>query len=157
MNRRVVLDTNVYISALLFGGLPGSISLSLLDELEEKLLLKFNLAAVDCAAIRAKLLRTVELVTPDFLLEVIEDDPDDNRVLECAVAGRGQKLCRHSDPDRPAISRWTGGSSMSTAVTCQLSENSNCQPVSDSQSHRFDPKIPVGSIPAKALASIHLA
>jgi putative PIN family toxin of toxin-antitoxin system len=47
---RVVLDTNVYISALLFGGLPGSlldlafvraftliISSPLLDELDEKL------------------------------------------------------------------------------------------------------------------------
>ncbi len=46
---RVVLDTNVYISALMFGGLPGVllslawrrsfemvVSLSLLDELDEK-------------------------------------------------------------------------------------------------------------------------
>jgi putative PIN family toxin of toxin-antitoxin system len=45
---RVVLDTNVYISALMFGGLPGAlldlaflksfdtmISLALLDELDE--------------------------------------------------------------------------------------------------------------------------
>ena len=53
---RVVLDTNVYISALLFGGLPGSlldiaflqsfvlvISPALLDELDEKLLLKFEI------------------------------------------------------------------------------------------------------------------
>ena len=100
MTRRVVIDTNVFISALLFGGLPGSlldlallpafalvISLPILDELEEKLLLKFKLSAKDCAVIRAKLLRTAELVEPDFILDVIGYDPDD-RVLECAVAGQ---------------------------------------------------------------------
>jgi putative PIN family toxin of toxin-antitoxin system len=50
---RVVFDTNVYISALMFGGLPGSlldlaflhsftlvISPSLMDELNEKLRFK---------------------------------------------------------------------------------------------------------------------
>jgi uncharacterized protein len=27
-------------------------------------------------------------VIPDIALEVVRDDPDDNRVLECAVTGR---------------------------------------------------------------------
>ena len=101
MTRRVVLDTNIYISALLFGGLPGSlldlallpaftlvISSPILEELEEKLLVKFKLSAGDCVVIRAKLLRAAELVKPNLILGVIGDDPDDNRVLECAVASR---------------------------------------------------------------------
>jgi uncharacterized protein len=97
---RVVFDTNVYISALMFGGLPGSlldlallqsfllvISPSLLDELDEKLRLKFEVPAEDAAIIRAKLESNAEIVKPNMVLDVIEDDPDDNRVLECAVKG----------------------------------------------------------------------
>jgi len=32
--------------------------------------------------VRAKLLSVAELIVPDFTLDVIADDPDDNRVLE---------------------------------------------------------------------------
>lgn len=97
---RVVLDTNVYISALMFGGLPGSlldlallqsflpvISPALLDELDEKLRLKFEVSAEDAAIIRAKLESIAKIVRPDMVLHVIADDPDDNRVLECAIQG----------------------------------------------------------------------
>jgi putative PIN family toxin of toxin-antitoxin system len=97
---RVVFDTNVYISALMFGGLPGSlldlaflqsfiliISPALMDELDEKLRLKFEVSDEDVAIIRAKLEGNAEIVIPDMVLDVIEDDPDDNRVLECAVKG----------------------------------------------------------------------
>jgi uncharacterized protein len=89
----------------LFGGLPGSlldlaflksfvlvISLALLDELDEKLRLKFEVSSGDCAIIRAKLESTAEMVTPDMALNVITDDPDDNRVLECAVKGRADYI-----------------------------------------------------------------
>src|SRR5713226_4081847 len=97
---RVVLDTNVYISALLFGGLPGSlldlaflrsftliISPALLDELDEKLRAKFGVSVEDAAFLRAKLENVAQVVEPQEALSVIEDDPDDNRVLECAVEG----------------------------------------------------------------------
>jgi uncharacterized protein len=102
---RVVLDTNVYISALMFGGLPGSllnlallqsfvviISPALMNELEEKLRLKFEVSAEDVAIIRAKLESIAETVQPALALNVIEDDPDDNRVLECAVKGRADYI-----------------------------------------------------------------
>ena len=98
---RVVADTNVYISALMFGGLPGVFldlafkeaftlvtSGVLLDELDEKLRGKFGVDLKDARAIRARLERISYLVEPDFVLKVIADDPDDNRVLECAVAGK---------------------------------------------------------------------
>lgn len=95
---KVVADTNVFISALLFGGLPGgfldlallgvfslAISPALLHELDEKLRSKFELPTEDAAVVRQKLLSVAELVTPNLTLEVVADDPDDNRVLECAV------------------------------------------------------------------------
>ncbi len=98
---RVVVDTNVFISALMFGGLPGSVldlvllqavqlvtSAALLDELDEKLRLKFEVAPGDADAIRTKLENCALVVKPSISVEFINDDPDDNRVLECAMAGR---------------------------------------------------------------------
>jgi uncharacterized protein len=98
---RVVLDTNVYISALMFGGLPGDLldlaflkafetiaSPALLDELDEKLRLKFDVPEEDASLIRARLMRVAHVVEPKETLHVIAEDPDDDRVLECAVAGR---------------------------------------------------------------------
>jgi uncharacterized protein len=98
---RVVADTNIFVSAVMFGGLPGAfldlaivgaftlvVSAVLLDELDEKLRVKFEVAPNDATMIRAKLQGIAEIVTPDVVLVVIEEDPDDDRVLECAVTGR---------------------------------------------------------------------
>jgi uncharacterized protein len=98
---RVVADTNIYILALLFGGLPGAFleyafqrafilvtSPALLDELDEKLRMKFEVVSEDADAIRIKLEKIAYLVRPDMMLDIVKDDPDDNRVLECAVTGK---------------------------------------------------------------------
>lgn len=98
---RAVVDTNVYVSAIMFDGLPGSvvdlgimqafrlvISPVLLDELIDKLRTKFGVSEDDASTIRVKLESAADLVKPHMILEVVTEDPDDNRVLECAVAGR---------------------------------------------------------------------
>lgn len=98
---RVVLDTNVYISALMFGGLPGLlldlalvqsflvlISPALLEELDEKLRVKFGITSEDMAIVHTRLETFTEIVRPTISLQVVEDDPDDDRVLECAIQGR---------------------------------------------------------------------
>lgn len=105
MKLRVVADTNIYISALMFGGIPGIFlelamrqafilitSSQLLDELDEKLRGKFRVASADASAIRSKLESIAILAQPKFTLSVIADDPDDNRVLECAVAGQADAI-----------------------------------------------------------------
>ncbi len=102
---RVVADTNVFISALMFGGLPGTFldlallqsfllvtSHALLDELDEKLRLKFGLSPNDADLVRAQLQSSAVVVKPTVILEVIKDDPDDNRVLECAAAGEANYI-----------------------------------------------------------------
>lgn len=102
---RVVLDTNVFISALMFGGRPGNlldlaflqsfhlvISPELLEELDEKLLSKFAVSASDRAMIRVKLESIAEVIRPQMALSVIKDDPDDDRVLECALEGRAEYI-----------------------------------------------------------------
>lgn len=117
---RVVLDTNVYISALLFGGLPGSlldlaflrsftviISPALLDELDEKLRAKFGVSLEDAAFLRARLENVALVVEPREALSVITDDPDDNRVLECAVKG-GADLIVSGDRHLLKLARYQG-------------------------------------------------
>jgi putative PIN family toxin of toxin-antitoxin system len=97
---RVVADTNVLISAFLFGGLPrvfldlglgGAFSLTtssaLLDELDEKLRGKFTVPETKVLALLSRLKSRARVVQPSFVLNAVPDDPDDNRVLECAVAG----------------------------------------------------------------------
>src|SRR5947199_2735326 len=102
---RVVADTNIYVSAVMFAGLPGSlvelgllqvftlvISPQLLDELEDKLRVKFGVTLRDAAAIRARLEAVANMVVPELVIDVVNDDPDDNRVLECAVAGHADYI-----------------------------------------------------------------
>ena len=98
---RVVADTNVLISAFLFGGLPrvfvdlglsGAFGLitsgALLGELDEKLRVKFAVPEAQAGALQTLLRLKATVTHPSFVLNVVSDDPDDNRVLECALAGR---------------------------------------------------------------------
>ena len=102
---RVVADTNVYISALMYGGAPGllldyalsrlfelMVSTVLLDELDEKLQIKFGVSPEDASAIRSKLETVGCLAKPEMTLNVITDDPDDDRVLECAAEGKAHYI-----------------------------------------------------------------
>jgi len=98
---RAVADTNVSISAFVFGGLPRTlfrlaaagrfrlvISEILLNELEEKLRDKFYWPAERVDQTREVMMSLCEMVSPAQRLQVVHADPDDDRVLECAVAGR---------------------------------------------------------------------
>ena len=102
---RVVLDTNIYISALMFGGLPGTllnlaflrsfetiVSAALLDELDEKLRVKFGVSAQDALLIRGRILEIAHLVKPEEKVHMIPEDPDDDRILECAVSGKADYI-----------------------------------------------------------------
>lgn len=101
----VVLDTNLIVSALLSPqGAPARIidlweegefdvaeSDPLLDELErvlgyERIKKYFRGTDFNRGIFIKHLRETAILVKPQMKLEVIADDPDDNRILECAVS-----------------------------------------------------------------------
>jgi len=97
---RVVPDTNVLVSAIVFGGPPGRLvelageghlqlilSPPLIAELREVLRRKFGFS--DAAAYQAEaLLRRISIVVePQQEVAIISEDPEDNRVLEAARAG----------------------------------------------------------------------
>jgi uncharacterized protein len=68
------------------------VSDALLDELDEKLRIKFGVSIADADFLRAKLEDVAQLVRPRETLNAITDDPDDSRVLECAVAGNANLI-----------------------------------------------------------------
>ena len=107
----LVLDPNVIISALLSPkGSPAEIvkrwqadefvvviSLALLSELKRALeyqrVRKYFKKPQETVAALIKRLETVAtVVEPQFSLDVIKEDPADNRVLECALAGEASYI-----------------------------------------------------------------
>ncbi|MEA1965270.1 MAG: putative toxin-antitoxin system toxin component, PIN family [Candidatus Aerophobetes bacterium] len=98
---RVVLDTNVLVSATLFGGKPEKImdlveegkieliiSKEITGELKGVLQRKFGFSQ-GMAEITASNIREVsKWVSPTRKVDVIKEKEADNRILECAVEGR---------------------------------------------------------------------
>ncbi len=100
----VVLDSNVYVSALVFGGNPRAIlemaelglyeiclSDPILAEVERVLSLKFSWPKIRISDATDYLWTLTEYAKPQ--LSVADcSDPDDNRVLECALEARAQVI-----------------------------------------------------------------
>ena len=102
---RVVFDTNIFISALI---LPGSraeqaltrviegtdqliLSKPILDELLGVLARKFSRDREELARIAVWLAELAEWVRPTQRLRIAAEEAD-NRILECALAGRAELI-----------------------------------------------------------------
>jgi len=100
---RVVFDTNILVSALVFPGGRGDAALRriiagrdqlvmsrvILDELLDVLSRKFARDAEELAHVAVFFSELAMVVAPKRRLRVVQDDPD-NRILECAFAGRAE-------------------------------------------------------------------
>ena len=103
---RVVLDSNVLISAIVFGGKPREIlervlrgeltlivSPAILDEVEAVLGgEKFRFSRDAARVVVQEIESLAEVVDPATAVSVVPDDPDDNRVIACALDGRADCL-----------------------------------------------------------------
>ncbi len=118
--RRVTFDTNVYIAALTSkrallslltmakaGVFALQVSDDILDEVEEVLVRDFFWTKSSTYAARLLLLNASHLVTPHVELNVVERDPDDNRILECSQAS-GSDLIVTSDKDLLSLRTYAG-------------------------------------------------
>ena len=99
---RVVLDTNVLVSALHFpkgtlsavwgllleGKYRLVLSLSIVEEIAGILRGRFLWREEETRNILKILVRKADVVRVDTVLEVVPDDPDDNHILACALAGK---------------------------------------------------------------------
>ena len=110
-NTKVVLDTNVLISGILFGGNPRKtlelviqgkidayISPAIFTEFRDVLIRpKFGLTQEKCFSITKEMEDILCFVFPRITVDLVKDDPEDNIILECALAA-GVKYIITGDP-----------------------------------------------------------
>jgi uncharacterized protein len=102
---KVVFDTNILVSALVFPGGRGEAALQRIIEEQDELILskpildellgilarKFSRDAEELARVAVFLSTLATFVSPRRKLQVVNDEPD-NRVLECALTGRARAI-----------------------------------------------------------------
>ena len=104
---RVVLDTNVLVSTLLFTGLASELvslwqkgnltvllSSEILDEYLQVLAYpRFQLSEEEVKGlVEDELLPFMQVIKPGTRIHIVKREPSDNKFLECAVAGRADVL-----------------------------------------------------------------
>lgn len=99
---KAVLDSNVFISGILFpSSIPRKIlenaesdkfrlviSKAIITEIRGVLRVKFDFEIGKLELFEELILAISELVEPKIKISIIKDDPDDNKILECAVEGK---------------------------------------------------------------------
>jgi putative PIN family toxin of toxin-antitoxin system len=102
---RAVFDTNIYVSAFAFPGgraeaalqraVEGTVELviskAIIHELLAVLARKFGRDKQELARIAVFLVELADLVQPRLRIDVLSDEAD-NRILECAIAGRADVI-----------------------------------------------------------------
>lgn len=100
MNRPVVvLDTNIYISATFWSGEPylvvqkavmqeiiTFVSQDITQELKRVLARDFSIGEKDIEELVKSVFFFTHLIEPREKVSIIKDDPDDDRILECALS-----------------------------------------------------------------------
>ena len=102
---RIVFDSNVYISALLFKGIPGKIldmalkneiilitSAEIITETVRILREKFKWPEHNIDKFVRRLSDISENIRPGIKFNVIKERESDNRILECAVSGNASLI-----------------------------------------------------------------
>ncbi len=117
---RAVIDTNITVSGLLFGGLPLKIihaalarrfewvtSPVLINELERVLRSeKFALSDHEIQVLTTPIFGVAEIIVPEKTINAITRCPADNRVLECAIEGRCSVIVSGDRRDLLSLKRY---------------------------------------------------
>jgi len=101
----VCIDTNIWISGIIFSGKPAEVvtaafsrkfetvlSQVILDEVERNLLLKFQFSRKNTRKLINRILQIADLYEPSGSVRTIPNGHTDNLVLETAVLGRAKYL-----------------------------------------------------------------
>jgi len=102
---RAVLDTNILISSIFWKGKPYKIikkglnqeyriilSLPILKETKKKLRNKFDVPKSKVDLLINILMTYSEVIDVETNLKVVKDDPDDDKIIECAVDGEADYI-----------------------------------------------------------------
>ncbi len=100
---RVVLDTNVIISAIFWRGSPYKVmkkalqrefdlvtSTAILEEVSDRLGNKFDMPAEEIKKLLDILLSHSHLVEPKTKVNAVKEDEADNKIIECAIDGKAE-------------------------------------------------------------------
>lgn len=101
----VVLDTNIYISAIISNGNPGKLinlifekklraftSPTILLELSQKLHQKFNWSETKVNHTLKTLTKAITVIQPSITVTAVRKDPSDNKILACADAANADYI-----------------------------------------------------------------
>ena len=102
---RIVLDTNVFISAYFWEGNERNVlrkcrdgdfqlvvSPEILDELAKVLDLKFDVPKSNIDEYITELLLFSEIVFPEGKVDIVKEDPSDNTIIETALMGNAHSV-----------------------------------------------------------------
>lgn len=100
-SRRIVLDTNIYLSGIIFGGNCRHIldlmikkkirvitSPAILLEISQKLKQKFKWSQNQIFTVIKTLIKSTKVVQPKVKIRAVKMDKSDDKIIEAAVAGR---------------------------------------------------------------------
>jgi putative PIN family toxin of toxin-antitoxin system len=106
----VTFDTNVLLSATLWDGSVSQKLLfdlirqdvkifsspSILEEYQKILKRDFEFSEEEISDTMQNVLAFVELVIPAIKVDVVKDDPDDNRIIECALTSGSKYIITYN-------------------------------------------------------------
>ena len=102
----IVLDTNILVSAVICGGKQaeiikrahnGDVKLIISSEIIKEFIKvisrpKFRFSKKQTENHISHIIEAAEIVEPDIELNIIKEDPPDNRILECAVFAKADYI-----------------------------------------------------------------
>lgn len=103
---KVVLDTNILLSStlwnnseaqkLLFKLIRKNVqiysSVEILSEYQEVLKRDFDYSDKEISYIMEKIFTFTTLIKPKKRIDVVKDDPDDNKIIECAIESSSKNI-----------------------------------------------------------------
>ncbi len=116
---RVTADTNILVSGLIYRrgkpfqllrmALEGRINLTvsqpIIDEMADVLSRKFGMSMEFVSEAKEIVAEAARVVTPVVQLDIVKEDPPDNRILECAVSA-GSDYIVSGDRDLLRLGRY---------------------------------------------------
>jgi putative PIN family toxin of toxin-antitoxin system len=103
---KIVFDTNMLISSTLWENsvaqkflfrcikenIPIFSSQEIIEEYKEILARDFDYKEQEIGEILEKILQFLTLVTPRIKIDVVKEDADDNKIIECAVESKSEYI-----------------------------------------------------------------
>lgn len=102
---KAVPDTNIFVSALFWKGAPHEVvrqglggafviivSDAIIAEIKSTLVRKFGFPVRDAEAFGEVIALNSVVIQPALRLDVVDTDPSDNKIFECAVTGEADYI-----------------------------------------------------------------